>query len=214
LGFSVTAAAELVVGTGNRAKGRELAELLAPVGLELRTLADFPQAIEVPETGDTFAANAALKASTQARHLGRWVLADDSGLAVDALGGAPGVLSARFSGPGATDASNNGLLLERLAAIPPAERWARFVCHMTVADPSGAVRAESESACRGRITLSPRGPYGFGYDPLFEIAEYHRTFGELGLAVKSCLSHRARAARALIPALQALVDSGAWGAGL
>ncbi len=200
----------LVVGTGNRAKGRELAELLAPVGLELATLLDFSQAIDVLENGDTFAANAALKATQQARHLGRWVLADDSGLTVDALAGAPGVLSARYSGPAATDASNNRLLLERLASLPLAERTARFVCHMTVADPSGVVRAESESCCRGRITLAPRGTHGFGYDPLFEILEYHRTFGELGLAVKSCLSHRARAARRLIPALLALIDSGAW----
>jgi XTP/dITP diphosphohydrolase len=197
---------ELVVGTGNRAKGRELAELLAPAGLELATLADFPQAIDVLENGDTFAANAAMKATQQARHLGRWVLADDSGLAVDALAGAPGVLSARYSGPAATDASNNDLLLERLASLPPEQRTARFVCHMTLADPSGTVRAESESHCRGRITSVPRGEYGFGYDPLFEIVEYHRTFGELGLAVKSCLSHRARAARRLVPSLLALID--------
>ncbi len=200
----------LVVGTGNRAKGRELAELLAPVGLELATLLDFSQAIDVLENGDTFAANAALKATQQARHLGRWVLADDSGLTVDALAGAPGVLSARYSGPAATDASNNRLLLERLASLPGEQRTARFVCHMTLADPSGVVRAESESYCRGRIVLAPRGAHGFGYDPLFEILEYHRTFGELGLAVKSCLSHRARAARRLIPALLALIDSGAW----
>jgi XTP/dITP diphosphohydrolase len=205
---------ELVVGTGNRAKGRELADLLAPAGLELATLADFPQAIDVLENGDTFAANAALKATQQARHLGRWVLADDSGLAVDALAGAPGVLSARYSGPAATDASNNRLLLERLASLPGEQRTARFVCHMTLADPSGVVRAESESYCRGRIVLAPRGAHGFGYDPLFEILEYHRTFGELGLAVKSCLSHRARAARHLIPALLTLIDSGAWTAGL
>jgi len=200
----------LVLGTANRKKGIELADLVRPVGVEVRTLADFPGDFSVEENGDTFAANAALKATRQACHLGRWVLADDSGLAVDALAGAPGVLSARYSGPAATDASNNRLLLEQLAGLPPEQRTARFVCHMTLADPSGAVRAESESCCRGRITLAPRGPHGFGYDPLFEIVEYHRTFGELGLAVKSCLSHRARAARALIPALQALVDSGAW----
>ena len=206
----MTAKLELVIGTGNRGKGRELAELLAPVGLQLATLADFPQAIDVLENGDTFAANAALKATQQARHLGRWVLADDSGLAVDALAGAPGVLSARYSGPAATDASNNRLLLERLEGLAAEQRAARFVCHMTLADPAGVVRAESESYCRGQITLAPRGPYGFGYDPLFEIAEYHRTFGELGVAVKSCLSHRARAVRRLIPALLALVDSGAW----
>ena len=107
----MSAAKILVLGTANRKKGLELADLLTPAGLELRTLADFPQAIAVVEDGDTFAANAALKAIQQAKHLGHWVLADDSGLAVDALDGAPGVRSARYSGVGATDTSNNRLLL-------------------------------------------------------------------------------------------------------
>ena len=139
----------LVLGTGNRKKGQELARLLAdpltthsqcqgPTGLELRTLADFPDAIEVVEDGDTFAANAELKAVQQARHLGLWVLADDSGLAVDALNGAPGVISARYSGPGATDDSNNLKLLDALRDVPPERRGARFVCHICLADPSGA----------------------------------------------------------------------------
>jgi len=200
----------LVVGTANRKKGEELAELFSAVGLGLKTLADFPDAIRVEESGTTFAENAALKATQQARNLGRWVLADDSGLMVDALGGAPGVASARFSGPNATDAANNRVLLEKLSATPLEMRTARFVCHMVLADPLGTIRAESEGACRGRMLFAPRGGRGFGYDPLFEIAEYHRTFAELGIAVKSCLSHRARAARLLIPALIALVDSGEW----
>jgi XTP/dITP diphosphohydrolase len=200
----------LVIGTANRKKGEELAELFSVVGLELMTLADFPTAIRVEETGMTFAENAALKAVQQAQHLGRWVLADDSGLAVDALAGAPGVASARFSGPGATDAANNRLLLEQLGGVPLEKRTARFICHMVLADPSGTIRAQSEGACRGRMLFEPRGGQGFGYDPLFEVVEYHRTFAELGIAVKSCLSHRARAARSLIPPLIALVDSGAW----
>jgi XTP/dITP diphosphohydrolase len=198
----------LVVGTANRKKGEELAELFSAVGLEVKTLADFPGATHVEEIGATFAENAALKATIQARHLGLWVLADDSGLIVDALGGAPGVLSARFSGPNATDVANNRLLLEKLAGTPLEKRTARFVCHMALADPSGTVRAESEAACRGRMLFEPRGAQGFGYDPLFEVAEYHRTFAELGIAVKSCLSHRARAARLLIRSLIELVDSG------
>jgi len=198
----------LVAGTANRGKGKELAELFSAVGLEVKTLADFPNAILVEETGATFAENAALKAARQAKHLGRWVLADDSGLEVDALGGAPGVVSARFSGPNATDAANNRLLLEKLAAKPLEQRTARFVCHAVLADPSGTIRAESEEACRGRILFEPRGAQGFGYDPLFEVVEYHRTFAELGIAVKSCLSHRARAARRLIPSLIELIDSG------
>jgi len=200
----------LVLGTANRKKGEELAGLLGDVGLELRTLADFPHAIEVAEEGKTFAENAKLKATKQARHLGRWVLGEDSGLVVDALDGAPGVFSARYSGPNATDESNNRLLLDRLGQTPLEQRTARYVCHMTLSDPSGTVRAESQGFCTGRILFQPEGTHGFGYDPLFEVVEYHRSFGVLGPAVKGRLSHRGRAARQLIPALVELVDSGQW----
>ncbi len=200
----------LVLGTANRHKGIELADLLRPAGVELRTLADFPGSVEVVEDGDTFAANARLKAAGYARHLGRWVLADDSGIAVDALGDRPGVLSARYSGPNATDESNNRLLLEQLGQLPLEQRTARFICHIAIADPTGQIQAESEAACRGRILFEPRGREGFGYDPLFEIVEYHRSFGELGLRVKAHLSHRARAATRLIPDLIRLADSGVF----
>jgi XTP/dITP diphosphohydrolase len=198
----------LVLGTANRKKGLELAALLAPAGLELRTLADFPGAASVVEDGESFAANAVLKATVQARHLGHWVAADDSGLAVDALGGAPGVFSARYAGPDATDQTNNRRLLDELAGVPWAQRDARFVCHIAVSDPSGTVRAESEASCRGRIRFQPQGTHGFGYDPLFEIVEYHQTFGTLGELVKSCLSHRARAVCRLLPQLWELMDGG------
>jgi XTP/dITP diphosphohydrolase len=200
----------LVLGTRNRKKGEELSELLAPWGFEPLALADQPEAIEVEETGETFAANAALKACEQAKHLGRWVLGEDSGLVVDALGGEPGVYSARFSGPDATDESNNQLLLARLGDTPIERRTAHYVCHAVLADPAGAIREGSEGECRGRIRLVPAGSGGFGYDPLFEIVEYHRTFGELGPVVKACLSHRARAIRTLIPAMLRLVDAGEW----
>jgi XTP/dITP diphosphohydrolase len=200
----------LVLGTGNRKKGIELAELFGPLGLSLKTLADCDSPIDVVEDGETFAENAALKATQQAKHLGVWVLGEDSGLQVDALKGAPGIYSARFSGPNATDASNNQLLLEKLDAVALAKRTARYVCHMTLSDPEGTVRAESEAYCRGRIGLEPQGNHGFGYDPLFEVLEYHRTFGQLGSTAKAILSHRARAARRLIPALVELLDSGAW----
>jgi XTP/dITP diphosphohydrolase len=200
----------LVLGTGNRKKGIELAELFGPLGLKLLTLADCDRPIDVVEDGETFAANAALKAIQQAQHLGAWVLGEDSGLQVDALNGAPGIYSARFSGPDATDASNNRLLLEKLDGIELAKRTARYVCHMTLSDPQGTVRAESEAYCRGRIGSEPQGSSGFGYDPLFEILEYHRTFGQLGSTAKAILSHRARAARRLIPALVELLDSGTW----
>lgn len=198
----------LVIGTHNRKKGAELAELLEPYGFDVLTLDELPNAIEVVEDGDTFSANAALKATQQAKHLGRWVLADDSGLEVDALGGAPGVYSARFAGVGATDDANNQRLLSDLGEMPLEKRTARYVCHVTVADPTGAVRAESHDVCCGRIRFEPAGANGFGYDPLFEVVEYHRTFGELGPHVKRALSHRSRALRAILPKLLA-----AWSRG-
>ncbi|MGA2033771.1 MAG: non-canonical purine NTP pyrophosphatase [Thermoguttaceae bacterium] len=200
----------LVIGTANRKKGLELAQLFAPARLELRTLADFPEPLEVVEDGDTFAANAALKAVAQARHLGQWVAADDSGLAVDVLHGAPGVFSARYAGPEATDALNNARLLDELRDVPLEQRMARFVCHIVLADPSGAIRGESEASCRGRMLFAPQGTHGFGYDPLFEVVEYHRSFGLLSPLVKSHLSHRARAAARLLPRIIELVDSGQW----
>jgi XTP/dITP diphosphohydrolase len=195
----------LVLGTRNRKKLGELVELLALPGIELKTLADFPNSIEVEETGATFAENARLKATVQARHLGQWVLGEDSGLSVDALGGEPGVRSARFSDPGATDERNNRLLLERLGDLPPEKRTAYYTCYAVLADPAGNVRAESEGHCRGRILTGAAGSGGFGYDPLFEVVEYHRTFGELAPAVKRVLSHRSRAMRQLAPQIERLM---------
>lgn len=197
---------ELVLGTHNQKKRRELEYLLTPLGIELRTLDDFPNALEVDETGDTFQANAALKATVQAKHLDRWVLGEDSGLMVDALGGAPGIYSARFSGASATDADNNRLLLEKLADVPEARRTAHYHCHFTLSDPQGNERINCEGRCSGRILSTPRGSAGFGYDPLFEISEYHQTFAELGDAIKSVLSHRARAHRKFVPLLQQLIS--------
>jgi XTP/dITP diphosphohydrolase len=200
----------LILGTRNRKKGIELLELLQPLGIEVRTLADCPGAIEVVEDGETFAENAGKKGTQQARHLGQWVLGEDSGLAVDALGGAPGVYSARYSGPGATDEANNRRLLAELGETPLDRRTAHYVCYAALADPRGDIRATAEGRCHGRILYEPRGTGGFGYDPLFEIVEYHRTFGELGSAVKAALSHRARALRQLVPQIATLLASGAW----
>ena len=200
----------LVLGTHNRKKALELVDLLAPWGFQCQTLADYPSAIEVEETGVTFAENARLKACQQAVHLERWVLGEDSGLAVDALGGAPGVYSARFSGSGATDESNNQLLVAKLDNVPLEKRAAHYVSHVVLADPRGSVRGESTGTCDGRIRFEPAGSGGFGYDPYFEIIEYHRTFAELGNVVKSVLSHRARAVRALIPQMLQYVQDGEW----
>jgi XTP/dITP diphosphohydrolase len=197
----------LVLGTANRKKGIELAELVRPVGVEVRTVADFPGDFTVEENGETFAANARLKAAGYARLLGQWVLADDSGLEVDLLDNRPGVFSARYSGPEASDESNNRLLLQELGDTPLERRTARFVCHIAVADPSGEIRAESDASCCGRILFEPRGQSGFGYDPLFEIVEYHRTFAEFGLRVKAVLSHRAKATCRIIPALMQIADA-------
>jgi XTP/dITP diphosphohydrolase len=199
-----TSVRDLVIGTHNRKKGAELAELLAPWGFRVTTLDDVPDSIEVVEDGDSFATNAILKAAQQAMHLARWVLADDSGLEVDALDGAPGVYSARYAGPHATDDDNNRRLLDALNGVPLAKRTARYTCHVAVADPAGTIRAESHDICRGRIRSEPAGANGFGYDPLFEVVEYHRTFGELGPAVKRVLSHRSRALRGILPKLVAI----------
>ncbi len=191
----------LVVGSHNAKKGFELAELLRPYGLSVATLADFPDAREVVEDGDSFAANARLKATQQARHLGQWVLADDSGIEVDALHGAPGIYSARFAGEPPDDEANNRLLLEKLAGLPPDRRGAQYYCHVVLADPQGEIRAEGCGLCRGVIREVADGTNGFGYDPLFEIRELHQTFGRLGPHVKQLLSHRGRAMRAILPKL-------------
>jgi XTP/dITP diphosphohydrolase len=195
----------LVFGTGNRKKAGELADLLSPLGIEIKTLADVEAPLEVDECGQTFAENARLKATEQAKHLKQWVLADDSGLAVDVLGGAPGVYSARYAGPNATDADNCSKLLTELEGVDPKRRSAHFVCHLALADPTGVLRAEATGKCHGRIRTEEAGAGGFGYDPLFEIVEYHRTFGELSAVTKSVLSHRARAMYAILPELVRLL---------
>ena len=195
----------LLLGTNNRKKSLELAELLVPHGIAVQTLADVTDALRVVEDGSTFEDNARKKAAQQARHLRRWVLGEDSGLCVDALNGRPGIHSARFSGPDATDATNNRLLLEQLGDTPPEKRGAHYVCCAALADPQGEIRAECRGICRGRIRFVPAGSGGFGYDPLFEVVEYGRTFGELGSLVKQVLSHRGRAMRAMVPRIVSLL---------
>ena len=197
---------ELVLGTYNQKKAQELSALLVPHGIKLQSLGEFSNAIEVEETGSTFAENAALKATQQAERLHRWVIAEDSGLSVDALSGAPGIYSARYAGLDADDAKNNALLLERLAGTPPAQRGAFYTCHIALSNPAGEIILSCEDYCRGRIRNEPAGSGGFGYDPLFEVREYHKTFGELGGTIKSVLSHRSRALRRFIPQLLQMVD--------
>ncbi len=193
----------LVLGTRNRKKQVELEALLAPLQVAVRTLEGFPAAREIVEDGATFAENARKKAGEQAQHLSQWVLGEDSGLVVVALKGAPGVYSARFSGDHATDQSNNALLLERLRDIPTEDRGAHYVCCAALADPNGRIILEVSGECHGRIRKDPAGSQGFGYDPLFEVLEYHQTFGELGPAAKNLISHRGRAIRAFARQLAA-----------
>jgi XTP/dITP diphosphohydrolase len=200
----------LVLGTTNRGKVRELRDLLAPLGLQLVALADLPDVLEVDETGDSFAANALLKATNQAVHLNAWVLAEDSGIVVDALGGAPGIYSARYAGPQASDADNNTRLLLVLGDTPLHLRTAHYECALALADPTGNIRLECGGSCEGRIRFEGVGTAGFGYDPLFEVIEYHRTFGELGEAVKAVLSHRTRAVEKFLPQVRPFVTAGRW----
>jgi XTP/dITP diphosphohydrolase len=183
----------LLLGTRNPGKVREIESILGDVPWRIRSLQEFP-AVEIPaETGDTYAANAIIKAQFYARATGTCALADDSGLEVEILGGAPGVYSARYAGAGACDADRRTLLLSELAQVPAEQRRARFVCVVAIALPDGDVLNTSEGTCNGAIIFEPRGSGGFGYDPLFVPNGFDQTFAELSDTVKNRLSHRARA---------------------
>jgi XTP/dITP diphosphohydrolase len=197
----------LVVGTRNAKKLQEIREILGDLGLELRDLTAYPGAPEVVEDGTTFEENARKKAVELARAVGQWVLGEDSGLVVPALNGRPGVYSARYAGKQGDDAANNARLLAELAPLPDDRRAAYYVCTAALADPHGEVKAVVEGRCHGVILRDFRGSGGFGYDPLFLIPEYHRTFGELSARAKHALSHRARALEQLRPVLRRLLVS-------
>ncbi|MBW4608088.1 MAG: RdgB/HAM1 family non-canonical purine NTP pyrophosphatase [Hassallia sp. WJT32-NPBG1] len=186
----------LVVATGNPGKLREMQAYLADLAWEL-TLK--PEELEVEETGDTFAANACLKASQVALATGNWAIADDSGLQVDALGGAPGVYSARY---GKTDSERIARVLRELDN--QTNRQAQFACAVAIARPDGAIALQSEGVCRGEILQSPRGNGGFGYDPIFYVPELQLTFAEMTPDLKRSISHRGKAIEALLPQLAIL----------
>jgi XTP/dITP diphosphohydrolase len=196
----------LVLGTRNSKKREELVTILDDLGLEFGDLSQFSDVPEVIEDGDTFEANARKKATELARVLKHWVLGEDSGLVVPALGGQPGVHSARFSGGHGDDPANNARLLAEMATMPDDQRAAYYVCVVALSDPQGNIKAVAEGRCHGTITRELCGSGGFGYDPLFLIPEYHRTFGELSPRVKHALSHRARALSQLRPVLRRLAD--------
>jgi XTP/dITP diphosphohydrolase len=194
----------LILGSRNTKKLGELLDLLGDLPLVLQDLSSFPQAPEVEETGTTFIENARLKASQLAPVLGCWVLGEDSGLCVPSLGGEPGVYSARYAGKHGDDAANNAKLLQQLVGKRGEDRAAYYISTAALANPAGEIVAEVEGRCWGRIVEQARGIGGFGYDPLFEVPEYHATFGELSLHVKQALSHRARAVGRLRPQLRKL----------
>ncbi len=184
----------LVLATRNRGKMEEIQAFLQDLPLEILALDHFPPVPEVIEDRPDFAGNAAKKAGVIARITGAITLADDSGLEVTALGGGPGVQSARFAGPGAGDETNNRLLLSRLKGVPPAKREAVFRCVMAVVLPGGETHLV-EGKCHGRIAVEPRGTGGFGYDPLFIFLPLGLTFAEMDSRLKSKCSHRGRALR-------------------
>jgi XTP/dITP diphosphohydrolase len=195
----------IVVGTRNPKKLEEIREILGDVqseGLEITDLTRFPEAPEIVEDGTTFEENARKKASGLAKALNQWVLGEDSGLVVPVLHGRPGVQSARYSGKHGDNAANNAKVLAELAPLPDDRRAAYYVCTIALADPQGEIQATVEGRCHGIITRELRGTGGFGYDPLFLIPEYHRTFGEMSARVKHALSHRARALEQLRPVLR------------
>ena len=192
---------ECVVATGNAGKLQEIRALLAPHPLEVASLAGLPDVV-FPEEGSDYGANAVAKARAVATQLGRVAVADDSGLEVEALNGAPGPLSARYGGPALDDRGRVETLLRALEGVPVSRRGARFVCHVALVTPNDAV-VTAVGVCQGVIRTSPSGSIGFGYDPIFQAVGETRTMAELGDARKNAISHRARA-------LDALTRTAAW----
>ncbi len=189
---------ELIIATGNQGKVKELKKLLAHLSFDILSLKDLPNIPKIIESGTTFKENATIKAVAVSKYTQGIIMADDSGLEVDALGGEPGVYSARYAGEDARDTANNAKLLEKLQGIPLFQRTARFCCTIALVIP-GQEMMLVEGYCNGLIAEEPRGDGGFGYDPLFIISSYDKTFAELPLDVKNKISHRGKAmAKALL----------------
>ena len=197
---------KLLVASGNKHKVAEIAVLLQDTAWEVCSLADYPELELPPVDADTFVGNARIKAEAAARATGLWTLADDSGLAVDALDGAPGVYSARYAGEQKDDAANNAKLLEAMRDVPDGQRTARFVCALALVSPQGQT-AFTQGYCEGSIIWEERGTMGFGYDPLFLLADGRQTMAELDMDAKNAVSHRAAALRDMLPVLRAVVQA-------
>jgi len=193
---------EIVIASKNKGKIREIRQIYADLPVAIVEQADLP---DVVEDGDSFSANARKKAVEIARHTGKWALADDSGLEVDALGGAPGIHSARWSGGG--DEANNDKLLAELRDVPPPARTARYRAVVVIASPDGRVVAEADGACEGLIGFVRRGTGGFGYDPLFVVPQFGQTMAELSSETKHSISHRGEALRRLKEPLTRILSS-------
>ena len=189
----LNAETSLLLGTRNPGKIYEIKLIIGDLPLEFSSLNDFPDVAVAVEDAETYALNAIKKARFYARETGVPALADDSGLEVEALGGAPGVISHRYAGDNANDADRRKFLLSKLAETESDNRWARFVCAIAIATVAGEVINLSEGICEGTITFEPRGESGFGYDPVFVPNGYDQTFGELSDEIKNRISHRARA---------------------
>lgn len=196
----------LVLATRNAHKVEEMRDLLGDLPVRLVGMDAFPDAPEPEETGTTFEENAAIKAVAAARATNHYALADDSGIVIDALGGRPGVYSARWAGPGSGAPEWIAKTLAELAHVPAERRTARYVCALALADPNGQIVATSEGVWEGLIADTPRGTGGFGYDPIFLVAgdPQNRTAAELSPEEKHALSHRGKAVRALLPTLSTL----------
>ncbi len=206
---------DLVIATRNNGKLREIKAMLKGTRIRVLSLDDFPGCPEVVEDKETFRENALKKARAVAEYTGKIALADDSGLSVDALGGAPGVYSARFSGPGADDLKNNRKLLRMMKDVPDERRGAQFVCVMALVGRGQSTGFGTEKTVkgivRGRITREMRGPRGFGYDPLFYYSPKGMTFAQMGPEEKNRVSHRARALAKIKDIINKMQLPHSWG---
>ena len=196
---------ELIIATRNKEKLREIKLLLKGLRVRIKCLLDYENAPTIKESGRTFEENASLKALKTANFFGKLSLGEDSGLEVEALGGRPGILSARFAGEEKDPIKNNLKLLRLLEGVPLEKRKARFVCAVALAEP-GRVIAVKKGFCYGYIGFEMRGKSGFGYDPLFIVPQFGKTFAELGVEVKNRISHRARAIEKIKPILKKLLE--------
>jgi XTP/dITP diphosphohydrolase len=201
----IDAVGKLLLATNNQGKIREFSEILADLGAVLLSPADLGLTLDVAETGTTYAENASLKAAAFARASGLVSMADDSGLEVEALLNAPGVYSARYGGPGLSDADRRHKLMQEVSHAP-APRRARFVCFLAIAPPNGEMKI-FEGMCEGEIILEERGLNGFGYDPIFYLPDYQCTMAELPSRVKNQISHRGRAVQAASDFIKSLLKS-------